>query len=226
MFQDFRLLDHMSAFDNLALPLRLGGASDEQISSHVSDLLGWLGLGEVIERKPPELSMGQRQLVAVGRAVIGRPSLLLADEPTSSVDPARARRLMHLFLSLHRLGTAIVFATHNERLVRRHGFPVLEMADGRLLTQPVRGAACRSAPERRRRMAAILDLELDLPLADTPASRFLAWIAGGLVFLAVLALALASAAGGTARRLAAEPRIVTVALPAGAGGHRVRPGDR
>ena len=132
VFQDFRLLDHMTAFDNLALPLRLGGASDEQISSHVSDMLAWLGLGDVIEKKPGELSMGQRQLVAVGRAVIVRPSLLLADEPTSSVDPARGRRLMHLFLSLHRLGTAVVFATHNERLVRRHGFPVLEMAAGRL----------------------------------------------------------------------------------------------
>jgi len=132
VFQDFRLLDHMSAFDNLALPLRLSGASEEQISSHVSDMLAWLGLGEVIEKKPGELSMGQRQLVAVGRAVIVRPSLLLADEPTSSVDPARSRRLMHLFLSLHQLGTAVVFATHNERLVRRHGFPVLEMTAGRL----------------------------------------------------------------------------------------------
>jgi cell division transport system ATP-binding protein len=140
VFQDFRLLDHMSAFDNLALPLRLGGAGDQQISSHVSDLLGWLGLGEVMERKPPELSMGQRQLVAVGRAVIGRPSLLLADEPTSSVDPARARRLLHLFLSLHRMGTAIVFATHNERFARQHGFPVLEMRDGRLLRQPAASA--------------------------------------------------------------------------------------
>ena len=66
VFQDFRLLDHLTAFDNLALPLRLGGASDEQISNHVSDLLGWLGLGEAIEKRPPELSMGQRQLVAIG----------------------------------------------------------------------------------------------------------------------------------------------------------------
>ena len=136
VFQDFRLLDHLTAFDNLALPLRLGGASDEQISNHVSDLLGWLGLGEAIEKRPPELSMGQRQLVAIGRAVISRPSLLLADEPTSSIDAACGRRLMHLFLALHGLGTAIVFATHNERLIRRHGFPVLTMAAGRL-----RGAA-------------------------------------------------------------------------------------
>jgi cell division transport system ATP-binding protein len=135
IFQDFRLLDHMTAFDNVALPLRLGGASDEQISAHVSQMLGWLGLGDAMEKKPGELSMGQRQLVSVGRAVIGRPSLLLADEPTSSVDPARSRRLMHLFLSLHRLGTAIVFVTHNERLVRRHPFPVLAMEAGRLRRQ-------------------------------------------------------------------------------------------
>lgn len=146
VFQDFRLLEHMTAFDNLALPLRLGGASDEQISSHVSDLLGWLGLGDAIEKRPPELSMGQRQLVAVGRAVIGRPSLLLADEPTSSVDEACSRRLMHLFLALHGMGTAVVLATHNQRLVRRHGFPVLELAAGILRTpQPVVNALPMSA---------------------------------------------------------------------------------
>ena len=127
VFQDFRLLDHLSAFDNVALPLRLGGATDDQVSRHVADLLpGWVW-ARLMERKPPELSMGQRQLVAVGRAVVGRPSLLLADEPTSNVDPARARRLLHLFLSLHRLGTTILFATHHERLPRQYGFPVLQM---------------------------------------------------------------------------------------------------
>ena len=144
IFQDFRLLEHMTAFDNMALPLRLGGASDEQISTHVSQLLGWLGLGDMMEKKPGELSMGQRQLISVGRAVIGRPSLLLADEPTSSIDPDRSRRLMHLILSLHRLGTAVVFATHNERLLRRHAsFPVLEMQAGSLRA---RGPAAAAMP--------------------------------------------------------------------------------
>ena len=132
VFQDFRLLDHLSAFDNVALPLRLAGGADGQITQHVTELMSWLGLGTLLETRPPELSMGQRQLVAVARAVIGRPALLLADEPTSSVDAAHARRLMHLLLSLHRIGTTIVLATHNEPLVRRHGFPVLAMAGGRL----------------------------------------------------------------------------------------------
>lgn len=132
VFQDFRLLDHLSAFDNVALPLRINGASDEQISAAVSDVLTWLGLGEVMERRPPELSMGQRQLVAVSRAVMCRPSLLLADEPTSSIDQALAQRLMRLFLSLKRLGTAVLLVTHAEQLLERYPFPVLRMAGGRL----------------------------------------------------------------------------------------------
>lgn len=132
VFQDFRLLDHLSAFDNVALPLRINGASDEQISAAVSDVLTWLGLGEVMERRPPELSMGQRQLVAVSRAVMCRPSLLLADEPTSSIDQALAQRLMRLFLSLKRLGTAVLLVTHAEQLLERYPFPVLRMEGGRL----------------------------------------------------------------------------------------------
>jgi cell division transport system ATP-binding protein len=132
VFQDCRLIGQLTAFDNVALPLRIRGASDGQISTPVSELLAWLGLGDVLERRPAELSMGQRQLVAVARAVIGRPSLLLADEPTSGVDSARAHRLMELFRSLHRLGTAVVLATHSELLLRQHPFPVLRIEAGRL----------------------------------------------------------------------------------------------
>ena len=122
----------------------LGGAA-EALGRGDPTALG-RGLGDAIEKRPPELSMGQRQLVAVGRAVIGRPSLLLADEPTSSVDEACSRRLMHLFLALHGMGTAVVLATHNQRLVRRHGFPVLELAAGILRPpQPVLSALPMSA---------------------------------------------------------------------------------
>jgi cell division transport system ATP-binding protein len=132
VFQDFRLLDHLTAFDNVALPLRIAGASEEQISGHVSEMLGWLGLSDLIEVRPPQLSMGQRQLVAVARAVITRPALLLADEPSSNIDPQRTRRLMHLFTSLNEMGTAIVLATHSQDLLRRYGHPVLRMEEGRL----------------------------------------------------------------------------------------------
>jgi cell division transport system ATP-binding protein len=132
VFQESRLIEHLTAFDNVALPLRIRGAGVGQVSTPVSELLAWLGLGDVLERRPAELSTGQRQLVAVARAVIGRPSLLLADEPTSFIDTARARRLMELFRSLHRLGTAVVLATHSERLVREHPFPVLRIEAGHL----------------------------------------------------------------------------------------------
>lgn len=141
VFQDFRLLDHLSAFDNVALPLRIGGADEEQISSFVSQMLAWLGLSDLIEVPPPKLSMGQRQLLAVARAVVTRPSLLLADEPTSNVDARRAERLMRLFTQMNELGTAVILATHSGELLRRYPFPVLEMAGGRLV-----GSAVPAAP--------------------------------------------------------------------------------
>lgn len=132
VFQDLRLLDHLSAFDNIALPLRINGGQDEQIGGFVSEMLGWLGLAELIEAKPPTLSMGQRQLVAVARAVVTRPNLLLCDEPTSNIDSKLARRLMHLFTQLSKLGTAVLISTHNDDLVERYGHPVLHMDNGRL----------------------------------------------------------------------------------------------
>ena len=138
MFQDFRLLDHLSAFENVALPLRLAGADDAQIARHVAELVARLGLGDVAQKQPTELSMGQRQLVAVGRAVIGRPQLLLADEPTSSVDSGHGRRLMHLLLSLHKLGTTVVVATHNDRMVRQT-LPVLTRPRAGLLAPAAAG---------------------------------------------------------------------------------------
>jgi cell division transport system ATP-binding protein len=132
VFQDVRLLDHLSAFDNVALPLRINGGQDDQIGGFVSEMLVWLGLSGAIEAKPPSLSMGQRQLIAVARAVIVRPNLLLCDEPTSNLDPKLARRLMHLFTQLRKLGTTVVVSTHSEDLVERYPHPVLRIADGRL----------------------------------------------------------------------------------------------
>jgi cell division transport system ATP-binding protein len=132
VFQDARLLDHLSAYDNVALPLRINGGEDEQIGGFVTEMLAWLGLSAAVDVKPPNLSMGQRQLIAVARAVIIRPNLLLCDEPTSNLDTKLARRLMHLFTQLRKLGTTVVLATHSDDLVDRYRHPVLRLADGQL----------------------------------------------------------------------------------------------
>ncbi len=135
VFQEFRLLDHLSALDNVALPLRVAGVSEEEIKKHVPELLAWVGLANYLHAKPPTLSGGQKQRVAIARAVINRPDLLLADEPTGNVDDRIAMRLLHLFVELNKLGTTVVIATHNNRLVRRFGFPRMHLETG-LLTFP------------------------------------------------------------------------------------------
>ena len=119
VFQDFRLLDHLSTLDNVALPLRVRGVRESEVQKHVPELLAWVGLAEQIHAKPPTLSGGQKQRVAIARAVIGRPELLLADEPTGNVDDHIAMRLLYLFEELNKLGTTILVATHSEQLVTR-----------------------------------------------------------------------------------------------------------
>ncbi len=130
VFQEFRLLHHLSAFDNVALPLRVAGVRENEIRKHVVELLTWVGLKDHVNIRPTILSGGQQQRVAIARAVIARPKLLLADEPTGNVDDRMAMRLMHLFEELNKLGTTIVVATHNETLVGRLGHPCLRLEAG------------------------------------------------------------------------------------------------
>lgn len=132
VFQDFRLLNHLSAFDNVALPLRVAAIRESEVEKNVTELLSWVGLKEHLQARPPTLSGGQQQRVAIARAVIARPKLLLADEPTGNVDDNMALRLMHLFAQLNKLGTTIVIATHNEAMVKRLAYPCLQLEDGTL----------------------------------------------------------------------------------------------
>ncbi len=136
VFQEFRLLNHLSTFDNVALPLRVAGAKRAEIEKHVTELLAWVGLKNHMQARPPTLSGGQKQRVSIARAVIARPRLLLADEPTGNVDDAMALRLMHLFEELNRLGTTVVIASHNQGLVQRMGYPILRLVDGQFTTEP------------------------------------------------------------------------------------------
>ena len=117
VFQDFRLVRHLSAFDNVALPLRVAGTRDEDVEGPVREMLAWVGLADRASARPPTLSGGEQQRVAIARAVINRPDLLVADEPTGNVDSEMAQRLLHLFTALNRLGTTVVVATHDVGLI-------------------------------------------------------------------------------------------------------------
>jgi cell division transport system ATP-binding protein len=132
VFQDFRLLDHMTTYENVALPLRVIGHPEDSYREEVVELLDWVGLGERMSALPPVLSGGEKQRAAIARAVIARPQLLLADEPTGNVDPSLAQRLLRLFIELHRTGTAVVIATHDIALMNRFDARRLVLHEGRL----------------------------------------------------------------------------------------------
>ncbi|HTR13843.1 MAG TPA: cell division ATP-binding protein FtsE [Roseiarcus sp.] len=133
VFQDFRLLDHLTTYENVALPLRAMGRAEETYRAEVIELLKWVGLGDRMAASPTILSGGEKQRAAIARALIVRPELLLADEPTGNVDPGLARRLLRLFVELHRLGTAVVIATHDLHLMDQFSFARrLVVGDGRV----------------------------------------------------------------------------------------------
>ncbi|PTQ63469.1 cell division transport system ATP-binding protein [Sphingomonas sp. PP-CE-3G-477] len=134
VFQDFRLVPHLSTWDNIALPLRVAGMPEADIEQPVREMLAWVGLGDRADARPATLSGGEQQRVAIARAVIARPEILVADEPTGNVDPDMAERLLHLFESLNKLGTTVVVATHDFHLLGRiPGAQMMRLDRGRLL---------------------------------------------------------------------------------------------
>lgn len=135
VFQDFRLLDHLSVFENVLLPLSIAGMTGARVRTNVGELLDWVGLGKRMDDMPQTLSGGEKQRVAIARAVISKPSLLLADEPTGNVDDQIGHRLLRLFEELHKSGTAVVVATHDEGLVSRFPHPRLRLEDGTLIVE-------------------------------------------------------------------------------------------
>lgn len=146
VFQDFRLLPHLSAFDNVALPLRVAGLPEAELAAPVREMLEWVGLKGKEEARPPTLSGGEQQRIAIARAVIVRPEVLVADEPTGNVDPDMAERLLHLFESLNRLGTTVVVATHDLHLINRIPQAHMMRIDHGRLFDPT--GALRHPPQR------------------------------------------------------------------------------
>jgi cell division transport system ATP-binding protein len=132
VFQDFRLLDHMTTYENVALPLRVRGREEVSYRSDVVELLKWVGLGDRMNVLPPVLSGGEKQRAAIARALIEQPTVLLADEPTGNVDPPLARRLLRLFIDLNLLGTAVVIATHDLNLMDQVDARRMILSGGRL----------------------------------------------------------------------------------------------
>jgi cell division transport system ATP-binding protein len=132
VFQDLLLLRHLSAFDNAALPLRIAGRKPADYRADVAELLTWVGLGERMNAMPATLAGGEQQRLAIARAVVNRPDILLADEPTGNVDHDMAVRIFRLFVELNRLGTTVLIATHDQDLVARSGRPVLHLDRGRI----------------------------------------------------------------------------------------------
>lgn len=147
VFQNFRLVEHLSAYDNVALPLRVAGVAERELTKPVTDMLEWVGLADRMQARPAQLSGGEQQRVAIARAVIGRPELLVADEPTGNVDPDMAVKLLRLFEALNRLGTTVVVATHDVHLLKKVPDSLIMRLDKGRLSDPT--GALRYPPRPR-----------------------------------------------------------------------------
>lgn len=132
VFQDFRLLSHLTVYENVALPLVVRGIPESSYRSDVIDLLDWVGLEDRLHDYPIELSGGQQQSAAIARAVVNRPDLLLADEPTGNLDSDLSRRVLRLFVELHRGGTSVIIATHDSSLMNQYSSRCFVLSQGHL----------------------------------------------------------------------------------------------
>ncbi len=137
VFQEFRLLDHLTAFENVALPMKVAGVNQQHYREDVRELLNWVGLGSRMDALPQTLSGGEKQRVALARALVSKPDLILADEPTGNVDPQMGEKIMKLFVELNKLGAAVIVATHDLQLVDVLGKQTMHLEDGRLHETPI-----------------------------------------------------------------------------------------
>ena len=132
VFQDHNLLLQHSVFDNVALPLRINHLGEREVASRVRGALGTVELLGKEHLMPSQLSTGEQQRVGIARAVVGRPKILLADEPTGNLDPDLARSVMELFGRFNELGTTVLIASHDIALIQSLGMPTLNLAAGRI----------------------------------------------------------------------------------------------
>jgi len=139
IFQDFRLIDKKTVYENVAFAMRVVGATNKEIRKRVPYVLELVGLEYKIRAKPPELSGGEQQRVAIARALVNNPSLIIADEPTGNLDPARSYEILMLLKKINELGTTVLVVTHEKPLVDRLSQRVIAIDGGRIISDGIAG---------------------------------------------------------------------------------------
>ncbi len=139
VFQDFRLIPNMNVFENVAFAMHVVGASNQEIRRNVSRALNLVGLAEKARCKPAELSGGEQQRVGLARALVNKPNLIIADEPTGNVDPNMSYEIVELLTEINRRGTTILMVTHEHQLVRDFGQRVIMIENGRIVADNANG---------------------------------------------------------------------------------------
>lgn len=144
--QQCELFEHLNILDNVSLVLKLQKMNAKQANIYAEELLAWVGLGDLLKRYPKELSDGQKQRASIARAVIRRPKLLLADEPTGNVDEEQSKRLINLFQELAKMGTTVIIATHNRQLVTSKGHGEYRLRNSEIYHKnPLKGSSSLTA---------------------------------------------------------------------------------
>jgi len=139
VFQDYKLFPSKTTYENVAYALEVIGASDFQIRRDVPEVLAIVGLSEKADNFPAQLSGGERQRAAIARALIHRPDVILADEPTGNLDPYNTSDIIRLLLSINELGTTVILATHNKEVINSLGKRVITLEDGKLVRDEEKG---------------------------------------------------------------------------------------
>ncbi|MCL1820588.1 MAG: cell division ATP-binding protein FtsE [Oscillospiraceae bacterium] len=143
IFQDFRLIEKKSVYENVAFAMRVVGSSPKDIRVRVPFVLDLVGLAHKARRRPYELSGGEQQRVAIARALINNPKLIIADEPTGNLDPARSLEIMTILNKINSLGTTVVTVTHERELVNRFAKRVIAIDQGRIISDRTGGYYAR-----------------------------------------------------------------------------------
>jgi len=137
VFQDFRLLDNRNVFDNVAMTLRIQGALEDEVKERVMDILKIVNLRHKADSFPKALSGGEQQRVVIARAIVGEPTILLADEPTGNLDSDTASGISRLFKDINATGTTVLIATHNKELFRNTGRRVIRLDNGNITGEEI-----------------------------------------------------------------------------------------